>query len=407
MKRRKPKLASSKTCTGCMACVDSCSCSALKGIVGKDGHLYVEWEKGKCIFCGKCTKVCPVVSNYVYGERVGISKTYAGWCDDDDLRQKSASGGIFAALAFYVILSGGYVAGVIIDGCNVKHILTNDLNDLSKLQGSKYQQGDLSGIYREVLGLLKRGYQVLFSGTGCQVAALYSYLKINNYVGQLITVDLICGGFSSLLPLNALKRNVPIKEIISFRDKSHGWKSTGFCYSLKVINNDGVCCDLGDSNLVLKCFSSHFLNRNSCLNCRFAYPHRKADITIADFWGDKNYPSEHYKGLSVVILHNEERYALLKSARISLRLITWNNFLNCNPRMVVGQFRFYNLHPGRFLAPWLFKNMSYSDLCKIYGSSGRRGIIAIPFMIFSFLIRKISNVFFQRSLNENIKMLSK
>lgn len=407
MRIKKPKLASRKTCTGCMACVDACSFAALESFIDKDGHLYTNWIQERCTQCGKCSRVCPAVSGYNYENNENLSVPYVAWAKNDELRMRSASGGVFAALASYFFSIKGYVAGAIIDGCEIKHILTNDPADLKLLQGSKYQQGDLTGIYKEIIKKLKEGEKILFSGTGCQVGALYSFLGGKKYIDQLITIDLICGGFPSILPFNSLRSNSvnSIKRIVSFRDKERGWKGEGYKFSLKVISERGDTCDLGDQNLVLKCFSSQFLNRNSCLNCHFAFASRQADITIADFWGDKDYMSQHFKGLSLIVVHSTNGKEELKNSEIVFEPTSWSKFIYRNPRMVVGRFWFYDLHPGRIMGPWLFKNTGYANLCKIYGASTKRGLIGLPFMISSFLIRKVSGFCFKYTLNNIIKTL--
>ena len=66
---------------------------------------------------------------------------------------------------------------------------------MHKLQGSKYVQSDLSGIYSRVKSELKSGRNVLFSGTGCQVAGLRSFLGKD--FDNLITVDIVCHGVPS------------------------------------------------------------------------------------------------------------------------------------------------------------------------------------------------------------------
>lgn len=83
------------------------------------------------------------------------------------------------------------------DGVQVKHICIGKVDELNKLQGSKYTQSNAEGIYKTVYGKLKQGKLVLFSGTGCQVAGLYGYLGKRKYPGRLITIDLICGGVPS------------------------------------------------------------------------------------------------------------------------------------------------------------------------------------------------------------------
>lgn len=44
------------------------------------------------------------------------------------------------------------------------------------MKGSKYVQSDLEGIFRQVKNDLMAGFNVLFSGTPCQIAGLKSYI---------------------------------------------------------------------------------------------------------------------------------------------------------------------------------------------------------------------------------------
>lgn len=157
-----------------------------------DGHIYPFINKNNCIKCGKCSKACPIVNKYNYHSSTK-STLFAAWAENIELRNKSASGGIFAALALYIIQKGGYVSGAVLEANAVVHILTNNVRDISRMQGSKYQQGTLSGIFRRINKLLREKKKVLFSGTGCQIAALYNFLG-DEFREYLITVDIICGG---------------------------------------------------------------------------------------------------------------------------------------------------------------------------------------------------------------------
>ena len=69
---------------------------------------------------------------------------------------------------------------------------------LKKLRGSKYVQADAKFIYKEVRSLLKSGRKILFSGTPCQVAALYAVLGNAATSVNLFTVDIVCHGTPSV-----------------------------------------------------------------------------------------------------------------------------------------------------------------------------------------------------------------
>ena len=110
----------------------------------------------------------------------------------------------------------------------------NNVEELGLIQGSKYIQSSLDSVFLLIRNLLNKGRHVLFSGTPCQVDALYHFLG-NKYTGLLYTIDLVCHGVpSSLIFQDYLKsRELHYKSVvsnISFRDKSCGWLG----YSLKI-----------------------------------------------------------------------------------------------------------------------------------------------------------------------------
>lgn len=404
----KPKLASKYNCTGCMACVDACAHSVLHGYIAKDGHLYVACDSGKCVQCGRCSLVCPVINNFNYEAQDRASEPYVGWANDKDLRSKSASGGIFAALANYVISNGGIVVGAAMEKMEVKHLFVDNINELYKIQGSKYQQGNLSGIYKQVKSLLKEGKRILFSGTPCQVGGLYSYLSPYRYEGQLITLDLICGGFPSLLPLHTLIRNVTptIAGIKSFRDKEHGWKSSGYEYRLVGFYENGEIADLGSRNIVLGAFGSYLTNRYSCYNCHFAYAKRKSDITIADFWGEKRFPNEHYEGVSVIVVHSKNGMGILNKSNVTYEATLWADFLHNNPRMIYAQTKYLKYHPSRMFMTFLFKRCSYSFLSQLYNGS-KRSFWLLPYAGYGYLLCQLNSFKKKRAIKRGIKLYDK
>lgn len=401
----RPKLASKHTCTGCMVCVDACQYVALQGNVSEDGHLYVTYDSSKCIKCGKCSSVCPVVNGYKYEAADRESAPYVAWANNDELRMRSASGGVFAMLSSYIISCGGIVVGAVMNGLEVKHVLIDDMNELFKIQSSKYQQGNLSGIYQQVKARLKEGRIVLFSGTPCQVGGLYSFLAPYRFDKQLITVDVICGGFPSLLPLKALVKNISpsIIGIRSFRDKKNGWKSRGFKFSLKVVHENGETSDLGSENIVLGAFGSGLTNRYSCFNCRFAYARRDSDITIADFWGEENYVEEHYKGVSLVVVHNNAGMDLLKHADITYYPTRWADFLPKNPRMIYAKTTYLRYFPSRMFMTFLFKRCSYSFLCQLYNGK-KRIFLLLPYIGVGYILDKFNTIFKHKAIKKGIKL---
>ncbi len=333
---KRPLLAPSRRCTGCMACADSCRFKALESETRSDGHLYPKWTEANCTQCGACTKACPDRNGYCHAPQ-GTSIPYAAWARDHELRMKSTSGGIFAALAVQMLARGGAVAGAVLEGNRVKHILIEEPADLPRLQGSKYLQGDLTGIYRQTAALLEAERPVLFSGTGCQIAGLYSFLGRRDYGERLVTADLVCGGFPSSLPMEVLLRDHPGAKIVSFRDKKTGWNDLKRTTTL-TLDEDGKTYEDPWRGLFFATYLNHLTARRSCLDCRFTGIHRRSDLTLADFWGELEYPGEHFAGVSAVMSHSPSGEELLHAANIELRDTTWEKMLRGNFRGVIGRF---------------------------------------------------------------------
>ena len=356
-------LADRKHCTGCLACVDSCANKALTVFYNEEGHLTYQLDKSLCVECGLCQKACPVVSGFLYGKNtLRESQPYAAWAKDSHLRAKSSSGGVFAALAKYVLKGGGIVVGASLQGNAVKHIAISQEKEVSLLQGSKYTQSNTEGIYRAVRGFLKEGRDVLFSGLGCQVAGLLSYLGECTFTGKLYTVDLICGGVPSRFLIDHyLRENPDVAEIVAFRNKQK------YEFLVRDKTGDVRVVPLTDRPLPLCGFYTELTNRYSCYECQFIGAHRRSDITIGDYWGDIEYESEHKNGISVAVAHSEKGKELLCQSELELHEIGWDNFLMHNPRMIDGYKETSKIKDRKNLAT-AFREYPYEKLLQVYAN---------------------------------------
>lgn len=329
-----PQLADKHHCTGCMACADSCAQHAITCIINDEGHYAYQVDENKCVLCHRCEKVCPIVSNLNYGTNdLRESQPYAAWNTNDDFRRTATSGGVFPAIAKQTIKQGGVVFGAVQEQFYVHHEGIDSINDISKLQGSKYTQSKTEGIFLKVKESLNSGRKVLYTGVGCQVAALLSFLKGNNNLDNLLTVDLICGGVPSAFLIKRFAEEFEDKVggIASFRTKSK--------YVLTVIDKSGCVRTIPskDRPLPLTGFTTGATERYVCYDCPFAKGHRMSDITIGDYWGNTLYPEQNKKGVSVAITHTEKGKRALQSSELELHEIGWRDFLLRNPRTVYGK----------------------------------------------------------------------
>lgn len=316
------------TCTACMACIDVCCHNALSPIIDKDGYYQISGDADKCIECGLCVKTCPILKTK---EKVNnLRKAYAVWNTNYEIRSQSASGGAFSALAEEVLKCGGVVYGAKIDGFRIKHARVDSIDHLPPLLGSKYQHSEKQGIYKLVRKDLKDGKLVLFSGMSCEIAGLKSFLG-KTPRDNLFTVDTICGGHSTLIPMLSLQQSGKYLGIHSYRNKDKGWQSRGFRYDLKMIKTDGTIDDLELDNVVLNTFSSKLLKRSSCLDCKFNGPDRISDCTIGDFWGLDDFKEQHHNGVSVLVVNSERIMRLISASNLHLETVTIADVTRENP----------------------------------------------------------------------------
>lgn len=390
-------LAPVASCTGCMACGDVCPKGCISFPEGKDGFWYPQIDTETCIQCQSCMRACPVITPVEKSD--GLPKAYAAWAGKD-IRKKSASGGVFYAMAENVIRNGGYVSGAVFDGYKVKHILTNNLSELSLIQGTKYFQSNTLGIYHQIKKLLLEGKTVLFGGTSCQVAGLLNIVGKNR--DNLITVDLICYGVPSSMTITIEEkiRGKKLKKIISNRDKIHpgGWRN---CYYMTCEWEDGSkTVSAPRESFMLGAFNSGKAMRMNCYHCPYKRLERPSDITIGDYHNVKGFDEEKNDGISLVLIHTDkgERF-LLEGNSVSVHERPLTESLK-GKRTIYYNDTMYASHPMRKMMPWMFKHAPLWLLKITYqGFVKSKNPLVWPFSAFDLVYREVN----QRKANHKLK----
>lgn len=291
-------------CSGCKACGDVCSYKAITFMTDSKGFWHPKVNNGKCVKCGMCIKVCPLVNMLVSNTPVSC---YGAWNKNPKIRNESTSGGLFSAFAEKWLKEGGECCAAVYKSNNVVKHEFSTVDDLSKMRKSKYVQSDTEGIYRSINEKLEREEKILFCGTPCQVAALKKFLK--KEYSNLFTVDFICCGvpsplaFSSYLEMLEKKFASKIK-CVWFKNKKNGWHNWGT--QIEFLNNKEYYRS-GNRDLYMVAYIDDGLTiRESCLNCQFRRIPHVSDVTLGDFWGiEDTYPQYNDdKGTSAVIINS-------------------------------------------------------------------------------------------------------
>ncbi len=307
-------------CTGCMACVNVCAHSAIIKVTDELGFAFPRIDTEKCKECGLCYKVCPQLTlQKLYNPK----DCFAAAIADKTEILACSSGGLCTAFSRHIIRQGGIVVGC--SGTrmdNVKHVIVSSEEHLKELSGSKYVQSQITDtLYREIRKELQDQRRVLFIGTGCQVAALKSFL--GKTYENLLTIDLICHGVPSQKMLNeniGMYGDIDISTV-KFRKKivqqegSHAIRF-GWYYSDKMGKSFYTPWH---KDSYLSSFMSGINFRRCCYSCKYAQPQRVGDVTLGDFWGLGSDSQLNVKfGVSLLLVNSKKGLSLIDSIKDSL-----------------------------------------------------------------------------------------
>lgn len=271
-------------CCGCTACASICPVNAIEMRPDEEGFLYPQVNAQRCISCGKCERVCPILQKL---ETDGtIEQAYALRTRSKEDLKISTSGGFTKPVAKWVFENGGVFCGATYDDdWRVYHACFESLGEeFDKTLGSKYVQSDVQSVFSQIKLILDEGRWVCFVGTTCQVYALKNYL-MDDYE-KLVTIDLVCHGTPSpklwkkYIEYQEVKYDAKIKDI-NFRYKTYGYHSG----TMRILFDNGAeYTASARTDLFLKCFFSEIASRPSCYQCVFKTKKRASDFTIFDCW---------------------------------------------------------------------------------------------------------------------------
>lgn len=313
-------------CCGCGACAQICKKDAIEMQADTEGFLYPTVNEDVCTNCGLCDHVCPVRNSQP--ETPVEQKGYLAQNRNDSILTESTSGGVFTALASWILRRDGSVFGAVMgDDFTVFHTHAETLYDLASMRGSKYVQSEIRNSYKEAEDKLKSGQAVLFSGTPCQIEGLLSYLG-KDYP-NLLTADVVCHAcpspeiWKAYTIMMLTQADGQISRFL-FRDKTRfGYQMStmsSFCGSQNIYS-EGIAVDP-----YLRAFFSDICDRPSCYECRFKKRYRSSDLTMWDCFDPSRFKPDIpegldlKKGVSCVLAHSAKGKIILKELNADLRL---------------------------------------------------------------------------------------
>lgn len=303
-----------KKCTGCGACLNICPNKCIGMVKDEKGFLYPAIDETKCIKCGKCKEVCPSLHKIEKTKNYVHPNVYAAWSLNEDIRWESTSGGIFSELALEILKNQGIVCGAKYNENHlVEHCIIESDENLSEIRQSKYVQSDTKMVFSEIKVYLEAGREVLFCGTPCECAGLFSFL--GKEYDNLIYVDFICRGSNSpkvySMFLQELEKQYGGKvKRVWFKNKANGWRK--FITRIEFENGKVYAENRYSDSYIRGFIEANLYMRDCCEECQYKQMPRISDITLGDFWGIRSVDvgAETDYGTSLVMINSIKGEAL-------------------------------------------------------------------------------------------------
>ena len=295
-------------CTGCMACIDICPKHAVE--IKDDLQTYkAVIDETLCIECNACYQVCQNHSPAFFKQPLGWKQ---GWVQNELIREQASSGGLATEIARAFVAQGGIAFSCVFEKGTFGFSSADKEEDVKKFAGSKYIKSNPAGIYKQILSQLKSGRKVLFLGLPCQVAAVKNYVKKQEFLDLLYTVDLICHGTPSPkileLFLNQHGKSQADYSDIQFRKKG----------SFQLWLDGASVTPSGVRDPYLISFLNMLTYTENCYSCPYACRERVSDMTLGDSWGSELSVEEQKKGISLVTWQTDKGMELLSNGGICL-----------------------------------------------------------------------------------------
>lgn len=286
-------------CSGCGLCKNICPVGAISLQENEKGFIHPVIDKQKCVNCGLCLKNCSQLRSY---EKLDFTNGLYALKRKDNAKGNFSSTGIFGSIAKKVLSENGAVFGVEYQKENSRFVKIESEKNLSKIEGSKYFQVDVSNIYKEIEKCLAKNQKVLVGATPCQIAGLRRKFKYNN---NLILVQVVCHGVPSQKLFNniCLEKFEEVPKHTNFRNAEPNWED--FSEEYKFESQEDIKVSMRVDSY-MRAFLTNISLNNCCYDCKYAGNQTGADLIIGDCWGIKQINKDFYtdKGVSILFYNS-------------------------------------------------------------------------------------------------------
>ena len=289
-----------------------CPKQCISLLIDKTGFRYPSIDNAECVECKSCQKVCPV-NNKQPLNTTEIAYKAMSVSSIINIYKSSSGGTVSGIIECFIKLSGIVYTSAFDEKLNVCVRRIVDLDDIEKIQGSKYVQSYTGSSFTSVKEDLEKGSYVLFIGTPCQIAGLYAFLG-HQCTHNLFTIDLLCAGVGSPVVYEKYVECLQEKYVnisnINFRNKKYGY---GFYVTSIRFGNNKEKILSGYEAGFSECIGKGYI-RKACFDCIYHQHDRIGDISIGDY-GNKNLEKAEKKyGANIIFINTKKGAYLAKEA---------------------------------------------------------------------------------------------
>ncbi|MFP6638687.1 MAG: Coenzyme F420 hydrogenase/dehydrogenase, beta subunit C-terminal domain, partial [Myxococcota bacterium] len=237
-----PTIVDSGLCTGCGLCESLAGADRVEMVLTAEGRIRPRVKGGVPEpILESIRQVCPGIGIRGPGSGEGespstlhpifgpIRRIFRGWAKDDEVRYRSAAGGVMTALGVYLLESREVDAVLHVRASDRDPVLTQAFvsrtaDEVQNAAGSRY--GPAAPL-RLVHRMLNEGARIAVMAKPCDVAAVAQLCRVDRQVSEQVAylITFFCGGVPSSETARKIVRyhGLSRDDVSEFRFRGHGW----------------------------------------------------------------------------------------------------------------------------------------------------------------------------------------